>query len=170
MPRARTKSELLTYSQENYDKLFALIDSLTPAEQVGIFPFEDRDRNIRDVLIHLYEWHQLLLTFIAENQKSEQVIPFLPAPYNWKNYGEMNLTFWEKHQKTELADAKKMLAESHQALMDLVATFSEEELFTKKYFSWTGSTSLGSYCASSMSSHYEWALKKIRQYKKALAK
>lgn len=170
MARARTKSELLSFSQENYDKLFTMIDSLTPAEQVGIFPFEDRDRNIRDVLIHLYEWHQLLLTFIAENQKSEQVVPFLPSPYNWKNYGEMNLVFWEKHQTTELADAKKMLAESHQALMDLVATFSEEELFTKKYFSWTGSTSLGSYCASSMSSHYEWALKKIRQYKKTLAK
>ncbi|MFC1239685.1 ClbS/DfsB family four-helix bundle protein [Treponema vincentii] len=46
-------------------------------------------------------------------------------------------------------------------------TFSNEELFTKKVFDWTGTTSLGSYCVSATSSHYDWATKDI---KKALKK
>jgi hypothetical protein len=26
--------------------------------------------------------------------------PFLPEPYDWKTYGDMNVKFWEKHQTT----------------------------------------------------------------------
>ena len=26
-----------------------------------------RDKNVRDVLIHLYEWHQLLIKFVEHN-------------------------------------------------------------------------------------------------------
>ena len=47
-----------------------------------------------------------------------------------------------------------------------ISNFSNKELFTKKYFDWTGSTSLGQYFQSSMSSHYEWAYKKIKLHKK----
>lgn len=39
--------------------------------------------------------------------------------------------------------------------------FSNRELFTNKYFKWTGTTSLGSYCVSAISSHYDWPVKKI---------
>ncbi len=48
-----------------------------------------RDRNIRDILVHLYEWHQLLLNW-EENNKKGLAMPFIPAPYNWKTYGQMN--------------------------------------------------------------------------------
>ena len=37
--------------------------------------------------------------------------------------------------------------------------FSNDELFTKGVYKWTGGTSLGSYFVSSTSSHYDWALK-----------
>jgi len=49
-----------------------------------------RDKNLRDVLIHLYEWHQLILNWVYANQKGEEK-PFLPEPYNWKTYGNMNV-------------------------------------------------------------------------------
>ena len=42
-------------------------------------------------------------------------------------------------------------------------TKQDEELFTKKKYHWTGSTSLGSYLVSATSSHYDWALKLIRK-------
>ncbi|WP_413283737.1 ClbS/DfsB family four-helix bundle protein [Vibrio sp. MA40-2] len=48
---------------------------------------------------------------------------------------------------------------SHQTAVELVGSFSNEELFTKQYFDWTGTTSLGSYCISALPSHYDWALK-----------
>lgn len=169
MARPTTKEELIQASEENFSKLFSLINTLTREEQEQPFSFEDRDKNIRDVLVHLYEWHQLLLKWIAANQTGETV-NFLPAPYNWKTYPLMNIEFWKKHQETTLDGSIKLLNDSHSEVMKLIKSFSDTELFTKKYFSWTGSTSLGSYCVSATSSHYDWAIKKIKKHKKGLEK
>jgi len=40
----------------------------------------------------------------------------------------------------------------------------DDELFQKKHFSWTGTSTLGSYCVSVTASHYDWAMKKIKQH------
>ena len=167
MARPTTKEQLKQTSDENFNKLFTLISSMTRDEQDKTFAFEDRDKNIRDVLVHLYEWHQLLLNWI-KNNKSGTKTGFLPEPYNWKTYPQMNIGFWEKHQKTPLEEAVALLEKSHSDTMALIDLFSNEELFTNKYFSWTGTTSLGSYCVSATSSHYDWAIKKIKRHKKDL--
>ena len=171
MGRATTKADLLTAANEQYDRLCSLIDSMTKEEMDTPFIFSNdlkeahwkRDKNMRDVLIHLYEWHQLLLNWIHSNQKGDDK-PFLPEPYNWKNYQEMNVAFWEKHQNTPYADAKKMFEKSHKDVIAIIETFTNEELFEKKHFSWTGTTTLGSYCVSATASHYDWAMKKIKKH------
>lgn len=167
MARATTKEELKQASETNFDKLFALINSMTDEEQNGVFPFEDRDRNIRDVLVHLYEWYQLLLQWIKSNQSGESA-SFLPEPYNWRTYPQMNVELWRKHQDTSLDQSVKLLKQSHIDVMQLIEPFSGEELFAKKYFPWTGGSTLGGYCVSATSSHYDWAIKKIKKYKKSL--
>lgn len=171
MPRPRTKEELVLASKENYEKLNHFISKLSEEELQTPFDFSKdqkkkeahwkRDKNLRDVLIHLYEWHQLLLTWVHSNQKGHER-PFLPEPYNWKTYPVMNVEFWKKHQNTSLSDAKAMLKESHQQVMELIATFSDNELFNKGIFDWTGTSTLGSYSVSATSSHYDWAIKKIK--------
>jgi hypothetical protein len=125
-----------------------------------------RDKNLRDVLIHLYEWHQLLLNWITANQNGE-ITPFLPAPYNWKTYGDMNVKFWEKHQGTSYIDAKVILLGSHKKVLAILESFTTDELFERKHFSWTGTTTLGSYCVSVTASHYDWAVKKIKAHQKS---
>jgi hypothetical protein len=55
-----------------------------------------------------------------------------------------------------------MLKESHNRLIASVENHSNEELFEKKRYAWTGTTSLGAYFISSLSSHYDWALKTIK--------
>ena len=57
-----------------------------------------RDKNLRDVLIHLYEWHQLLLNWVCSNLKRVQKL-FILKSYTWKTYGDMNVYFWKKHEK-----------------------------------------------------------------------
>ena len=174
MARPKTKAELLTASEQQFEKMWQLIDAMPDEEQAATFAFGaemgkeahwGRDKNIRDVLIHLYEWHQLLLRWVNANLNGDQQ-PFLPAPYNWKTYGEMNVGFWERHQETTLADAKAMLHDSHDKVMALIAEFSDEALFTKQYFSWTGTTTLASYCISATVAHYEWAIKKLKAHQK----
>ena len=171
MSRATTKTDLQIAANGQFDKLWKLIDTMSDEQQNAMFGSEmaaagkeahwSRDKNLRDVLVHLYEWHQLLLNWIRANRDGAAK-PFLPEPYNWKTYPAMNVEFWEKHQRTPLTDAKKALKESHNDVMALIATFSNDELFAKKVFSWTGTSSLGAYCVSTTSSHYDWAIKKMK--------
>jgi hypothetical protein len=166
MPRATSKAELLAAANAQYEKLWKLLDSMTEAEQTAAFLFEDRDKNLRDILIHLYEWHNLLLNCVKANANGGAK-PFLPEPYNWRTYPQMNVGFWEKHQSTPCETAKSLFCESHQKVTALIERFSDEALFTKKRFPWTGASTLGSYCVSATASHYDCAMKKIKRHIKA---
>ncbi|MDR1347905.1 MAG: ClbS/DfsB family four-helix bundle protein [Prevotellaceae bacterium] len=163
MARPATKQELIITGNGQFQKLWQQINFMSGEEQNAVFLFDDRDKSVRDVLVHLYEWHQLLLNWATANRKGDAK-PFLPAPYNWRTYPEMNVEFWKKHQDTPYDTSKAMLVESHAKVMALIETFSDEELFTKKHFAWTGTSSLGSYCVSATSSHYDWAMKKIKNH------
>lgn len=90
--------------------------------------------------------------------------PFLPKPYNFKTYSEMNIEIWKNHQGTPLDEAVNKVNASHKKVLDLIQTFSSEALFTKQFYNWTGTTTLGSYCVSTLSSHYDWAIKKLKAH------
>ena len=49
-------------------------------------------------------------------------------------------------------------------------SLQKDELFMPKYFAWTGNAALGDYCVSTTSSHYDWAMKKIKAHIKNCAK
>jgi hypothetical protein len=51
-------------------------------------------------------------------------------------------------------------------MIALITAHTDAELFTKKHYNWTGTTSLGAYFISATSSHYDWAMKKLRQAKR----
>lgn len=173
MARPTTKKDLVEAADSNLEKLWQLIDSMTDKELNTEFDFSDdlkkkeahwkRDKNLKDVLIHLYEWHQLLLKWVESNRSGIKK-DFLPQPYNWKTYGEMNIELWKKHQNTKLEKAKNILKESHKAVQEMIQTFSNDELFSKQVFDWTGTTTLGSYCVSATASHYDWAIKKLKAH------
>tara|TARA_R110002050_G_scaffold285383_3_gene435028 strand:+ start:664 stop:1200 length:537 start_codon:yes stop_codon:yes gene_type:complete len=175
MARPKTKEDLSKAAKINFEMLWQTIDSMPENTLNTNFDFSTdpnkkeahwrRDKNLRDVLIHLYEWHQLLIRWINANLAGIQS-PFIPTPYNWKTYGAMNIEFWEKHQNTSLNDAKIKVSTSHDQVMLLIQKFSTEELFTKQFYNWTGTTTLGSYCVSALSSHYEWAIKKLNAHAK----
>lgn len=178
MSRPRTKTDLLATATSNYEKLNTIIIGLTENEISTSFDFLGdekkkeahwkRDLNLRDVLIHLYEWHQLLINWVRSNQNGDKQ-PFIPTPYNWKTYGEMNLEFWQKHQSTSLEDAKAMLEKSHAEVLKLAEAFTNEELFSKGVYKWVGGSTLGSYFVSVTASHYDWAIKKLKAHKKNCA-
>ena len=171
MARATTKADLVTSANGQFEKMWKLIDTMSDEQQNATFGKEmatagkeahwSRDKNLRDILVHLYEWHLLLLNWIKVNSSGEHK-PFLPEPYNWKTYPTMNVEFWKKHQNTPLTEAKTKLKESHKDVMALIETFSNEQLFAKGVFDWTGTSTLGAYCVSATASHYDWAIKKIK--------
>ncbi|MCI8949751.1 MAG: ClbS/DfsB family four-helix bundle protein [Lachnospiraceae bacterium] len=178
MSRPTTKTDLLTAATVNFEKLNTLILGLTETELSMPLDFSNdekkkeahwkRDKNLRDILIHLYEWHQLLLNWVQQNQNGHST-PFLPQPYNWRTYGEMNMEFWNKHQGTSLEDARNMFQKSHREVAALAECFSNDELFSKGMIKWVPGSTLGSYFVSTTSSHYDWAMKKLKAHKKNCA-
>ncbi|WP_291379487.1 ClbS/DfsB family four-helix bundle protein [Demequina sp.] len=163
MARPQSQGELLDASEASFAKLMALIDSMSEEQRVAEFAFEDRDRNVRDVLVHLHEWHLLLLNW-AESNLAGDAASFLPEGYTWTNYAGMNVGFRDRHAQTTLDQALEMVAESRARVRALITARTGEELFTKKFYPWTGTTSLGAYCVSATSSHDEWAMKKLRKH------
>ena len=61
-----------------------------------------------------------------------------------------------------------MLYETHNKVMALAETFSNDQLFSKNEYKWVGGTVLGSYFVSATSSHYDWAIKKLKAHQKKL--
>ena len=179
MPRPSTKEDLLKAAQENYTELMNFIDGMTEKELNTPFDFSgqpskkeahwSRDKNVRDVLIHLYEWHKLMMQFPKNNAKvtdSKKAISILPSEYSWATYGAMNIMFWKNHQATSFESAKALFKKSHADVMKLIQSYTNEELFKAKYFCWTGNSCLGSFFVSNTSSHYTWALKKLKAHRK----
>lgn len=174
MGRPSTKAELLTASNTKYDKLLATLNELTDVQKTKNFDWTNqktgneahwqRDNNVKDILIHLYEWHQLYLIWVTNNLSGKEST-FIPAPYNWRTYGEMNVEFTKKHLHTSYTEAFSMFVNSHEKVMELIESLSNEALFTKNYYKWVGGSTLGSYAVSATSSHYEWAIKKINRHK-----
>ena len=59
-----------------------------------------------------------------------------------------------------------MFNKSHKKILKLIETFSNEELFLRGIYKWVGGSTLGSYFVSTTSSHYEWAMKKLKAHQR----
>lgn len=162
MPRPKSKQELLDLSQANYQKLLKLVNSYSPSEIKKEFPPGTLNRNITDVLAHLHEWHLMMYNWYTIGMQGNK--PDMPAKgYTWRTLPELNKGIQEKHKNMAFQRAKALLDASYQDIQKLIIAHTNEELFEKKRYKWTGSTSLGAYLISNTSSHYDWAIKLIKK-------
>ena len=164
MPRPKTKAELIGMSEENFLELKDLIGTLPEKSRMTTGVCEEW--SVKDIIAHLHAWHMLCLTWYQEGQGGEK--PAMPAPgYNWKQTPELNQVLYEEYKKVSYQEILKSFEESHAEIMAIIKLHTEEELFTKKLYQWTGSTSMASYLTSAASSHYDWALQLIKKWIKA---
>ena len=108
-----------------------------------------------------------MLEWVANNKAGVHK-PFLMEGYNWKTYGAMNILFWKRNQSVTLDMALEQFKESHKKIMDVIQTMSNDELFQKNVYDWVGGSTIGSYFISVTSSHYDWAMKKIKAHRKMI--
>lgn len=165
MPRPKTKEELIDLSTKNYDALFTYINSLPVDEQEAEFSPGTMNRNIRDVLAHLHHWHIMMLAWYKIGMKGEK--PDMPAKgYTWKTVPDLNKSIWEKYRGVSVSEVIIMFTESFKEIQKIIIQHTDNELFEKKRYKWTGTTSLGAYLVSATSSHYDWAVKLMKRAKK----
>lgn len=158
----KTKSELFEQSHNNYQKLNGFIDSFPDEQQTAEFLPGTLNRNIRDVLAHLYHWHLMLLDWYSTGMTSRK--PEMPAKgYSWKDTKRLNQDIWEMYKTQPLEEIRASLDITHLELQAIIERHTEIELFEKKRYAWTGSSSLATYIRSNTLSHYNWAYKLIRK-------
>ncbi len=170
MSRPANKKELLEAAETNFHTLLDFIESLPEEMKNRIYEndeLNDRDKTIADILCHLHEWHKMMETWYVTGMAGKK--PVMPREgYTWQTTPEMNRKIWEQYKGTSLKDAADLFKKSHKKIMSLIEKHSDEELFTKKMYPWTGTTSLGSYLVSATSSHYDWALKTVKPLRKLM--
>ena len=166
MSRPATKNDLVAAAAHEYTKLTSLIDSLPDDVIHAEFAFEDRDRTVRDVLWHLHIWHSMLMEWHRIGVL-EGGMPVVPAiGYTWRTTPMLNQKIWEEAQSVDFSRARNTLEASHHHVLELIDHHANEELFSFGVYAWTKSTTLGSYFVSATSSHYDWAIKKVRKHKR----
>jgi hypothetical protein len=161
MDKPTTKHALLASSQRGFDELMGMIEQLSAKDRVKEWKTLERDKNIRDVIYHLYAWHELMRTWLhilLEGGKPE-----LPKRgYTWDDLDMLNHEIWLDAQKHPLMDALELFENSYQTCLEEVQTLSEEQIFTP-YFKALNHPIIG-LLDGCMSDHYQWALGLIKSH------
>ena len=174
MANPKTKQELLAAMADSYTKLNEQIGKMNSSEIEAPFQFASDpkkcgarwiyDQCPRDLIIHLYEWQVLMREFV-NNIRNGQQRDYLPDEYR-KNYHEMDKMIVEKHQGTNLEEAKSLLEKTHQEMLNLADTFSDEELFSRGVYKCTYTTTMAAYFESVTTSPYSQAVKLLKTHQK----
>jgi hypothetical protein len=165
MPRPTTKDELLDAMSREYAALLTEIEDIDPVDRE--VPGACATWSVKDILGHLDAWHEMFLHWEAAGAAGETTE--MPAPgYTWKDTPALNEEIYQRIKDDAYGDVVARLARSHEGARHVIDGYSDEDLSTKRRFKWTGSTSVLSYAVSATSSHYDWARKLIRKFKKTL--
>jgi hypothetical protein len=160
MGRPTTRDELIERIDGDYALLLAAVATVPPDAMTT--PGASADWSVKDLLAHLDAWHELFLGWEQAGSAGEQ--PEMPAPgLTWKETPALNQQIWEQTRDDDLADVRARLDDSHRRVSEVVAGYGDD-LFEKRRYPWTGSTSVGSYAVSATTSHYDWARKLIRRW------
>ena len=116
------------------------------------------DRRVADVLAHLYAWHLLFDGWVAQDRAG--AVPAYPAEgYSWDDIDSLNDAFYASHRERPYEALRAMLVTSHRLTLQLLDTFSEEELDSPDVYAWLKGQSLGDVADECLGEHYQWALK-----------
>jgi len=166
MPRPQSKQEIYEAIEVERSKLLDAISKLSN-EQMEM-PGACELWSAKDILSHLVDWEQRGLRWYRAGLRGE--VPRTPDEnYNWRQLPALNHEIYLKYKDLSLTEVKKNFEESFAEMMDSIDGMSEEELFTPKYYEWTGNSLLRDYVNANTASHYRWASKLIKKFLRQLA-
>jgi len=166
MPRPASRAELLAAIDAEFSRLMEDAEGVPPEHRLRGGACDDW--SVKDLLVHLDAWHGLFLAW--EEAGSRGGKPEMPAPgHTWATTPELNEQLRRKGQDDGWDEVVARLRASTARIRAVLEGYGEADLFTKKRYQWTGSTSLGSYAVSATSSHYAWASQLIRKFTRGQA-
>lgn len=163
MSHPTTKTQLVQKAEEEFSNLLKEIETVSnekcnKTQICGVW-------TIKDIIAHLYEWHNMLLGWYKLGMEGKK--PQMPAPgYSWKDTPKLNQHIYEKYKNSDLQSMISALKSTHNEVLHLAKKHTDTELFTKKKYAWTASTSMSVYFNANTASHYRWAKDIIKKSRK----
>jgi hypothetical protein len=154
MGRPTTKAGLVEAAQTEFARLIEFADSVDPAMRCR--PGACDAWSVKDLLAHLDAWSRMFLLW-EEAGRHGEVIPKPAEGFKWTDTPALNARIHAETADDDWEEVRARLADSHDMVMSTIDRYNDEELFARKRYAWTGSTSVSVYASSVTVSHYAWA-------------
>jgi len=166
MSRFTTKGELLDDVVKERALLEQLLDQISEDEKL----IEVTDgMSVKDFLAHRTEWGRMAIRWYEEAKAGGA--PAVPTEdYKWNQLKELNADINRRFADTPLDVVESDFADVHDRLYELIDGTTDEELFTKKYYEFTGTSDLATYLNSASASHYRSARRHVQKWWRARQK
>lgn len=143
----RSKLEELLVQIPDEEKLVEVIDGMS----------------VKDFLAHRTEWGRMMIRWLHEARLGET--PAVPTEkHKWNQLNELNAEIQRRFADVSLEVIEEEFKSVHDRLFTLIESTSEDELFTKDYYSFTGASDLITYLNSASASHYRSARRHINKW------
>jgi uncharacterized protein (TIGR03083 family) len=127
-----SKNEFIEDIRKEYDNLGDLVAGLDARRMTEAGICGGGKWSVKDMLAHLHEWHRMALAWYATGLTGERAaIPTM------KDAAALNQRIYEKHHDRSLAWVRRAFRESHEEMMQLIDSLSEEQLLKPGVYAWT---------------------------------
>lgn len=156
---AASKTELLSITQTEFEKLRRLIETL---ESDAVCKKREDKTSIKDVIAHRAHWIELFLGWYHDGLVGKPV--YFPAKgYKWSDLKQYNADLRDRQAHLNWQDAIALLDANHDKLLALIHSLSNEALYGGGAMkgaknAWTP----GRWAEAAGASHYRSAAKYIR--------
>lgn len=162
--RYQSKQELLDDIRREHATLVARLDEI-PADRYREPGVWGDGWDVRDLVAHLAEWHTMLLGWHAGGEAGR--MPEMPAPgYRWNETPRLNRDIQAKHADRDPAVVRQDFDRTFRDVLELVEELSEERLLEPGHFRWTGKNALVTYVGANTASHYRFARKVLKRWRR----
>lgn len=163
MSKFKTKAELVAEIKKERAKLKRLLDEIPEVSKTE----EVTDgMSVKDFVAHRTEWGRMMIRWYQDARGGRpSAVP--TDEFKWNQLKELNAAIHSKFAQSSPAAAERDFANVHDRLFEIVQGMSEEELFTKKHYSFTGTSDLATYVNSATASHYRSARRHIQHWWKS---
>ncbi|KPK88298.1 MAG: hypothetical protein AMJ88_19240 [Anaerolineae bacterium SM23_ 63] len=127
MPKYTTKETLLHAIREARAGLEKKFSTLSPEQM--IWPGSMDHWSVKDILAHLVDWEQRLISWYQAGLRGE--VPEIPAPgMSWRDLPALNQQGYERHRDETLDEVMENFIGSYQETLRLIEGMNEEEIYT----------------------------------------
>ncbi len=126
---------------------------------------DDDETSIKDIVGHRAHWIGLFLGWYRDAVDGKSVET--PAPgYKWNQLKAYNADVYAAARSKPWKAVRDALEQQHEALVSLIESLSEDQLYTPHLYDWMNDWTIGRWAEASGASHYRSAAKYIRQIQK----